>query len=223
MVKLSNESESATNIELEESAALWAVTADSGPAPQHAARRRSAADAAPPRRAPPGDRAASHFLRAYDRLPGQAGLIGVGPDPGTVFAYGAATARTARALRGFFHPAAGRRLLWHVEERDRTRKLTDHIDDPRPAAWWTTPSTASRSGSRPVWPALRAQVVHGDITLDNLLIDDGDVTGVLDLGDLTHSTLVFDIAAAFGSLAATLQGDDLLPHPAAGSSTATAR
>ena len=61
----------------------------------------------------------------------------------------------------------------------------------------------------PHWESLRAQVVHGDLTLDNLLVDDGAVTGVLDLGDLTHSTLVFDIASAFGSLAATLQGDDL--------------
>ena len=61
----------------------------------------------------------------------------------------------------------------------------------------------------PVWPALRAQVVHGDLTLDNLLVEDGEVTGVLDLGDLTHSTLVFDIAAAFGSLSSTLQGEAL--------------
>ncbi len=61
----------------------------------------------------------------------------------------------------------------------------------------------------PTWPALRAQVVHGDLTLDNLLVDDGDVSGVLDLGDLAHSTLVSDIAAAFGSLSATFEGTAL--------------
>ena len=75
----------------------------------------------------------------------------------------------------------------------------------------------------PTWDALRAQVVHGDITLDNLLIDDGDVTGVLDLGDLTHSTLVFDIAAAFGSLARDPAGRSPCSAPCGGSSTATAR
>ena len=60
-----------------------------------------------------------------------------------------------------------------------------------------------------MWSALRGQVVHGDITLDNLLIDDEEVTGVIDLGDLAHSTIVFDIAAALSSLAATLSGDAL--------------
>ena len=75
----------------------------------------------------------------------------------------------------------------------------------------------------PTWPALRAQVVHGDLTLDNLLVDDGDVTGVLDLGDLAHSTLVFDIAAAFGSLSCHPARERRCSAPFVCSSTATAR
>ena len=204
VVKLSNEAETATNIDLEESAARWAVAADPGlplstPLAVHGSRAHHGVVRHP-------ETGAAHFLRAYDRLPGQAGLVGTDLAPDTVFAYGAVTARTARALRGFFHPAAGRRLLWHVEERDRTRTLAHHIDDPTTRRLVEAAFDGFEERVAPTWAALRAQVVHGDITLDNLLIDDGDVTGVLDLGDLAHSTLVFDIAAAFGSLSATFEG-----------------
>src|SRR5438552_7560568 len=53
-----------------------------------------------------------HFVRLFERLHGRAG----GPelDDRALFAYGATHARLNLALRGFFHPAAGRKLLWHL-------------------------------------------------------------------------------------------------------------
>lgn len=207
VVKFSNQAESATNIELEETAALWAVTCDpalplSTPLALSGSDERHRVVQHP-------ETGASHFLRAYDRLPGQASLTGADLTSAAVFAYGAMTARTARAWRGFFHPAAARRLLWHVEERQRTRELTGLIGDPETRRLVEAAFDGFEARVAPIWATLRAQVVHGDITLDNLLIDGDVVTGVLDLGDLTHSTLVFDVAAAFGSLAATLQGQEL--------------
>lgn len=207
VVKLSNESESASNIDLEEAAALWAVSADpllplSTPLPVRGSESRHTTTRHP-------ETGASHFLRAYDRLSGRAGLEGGDLAADTVVAYGATTARTARALRGFFHPAAGRRVLWHVEERQKARRLVSHITDPAVRELVEAAFDRFEDRVAPTWPQLRAQVVHGDLTLDNLLIDGTQVTGVLDLGDLTHSTLVFDIASAFGSLSATLQGDAL--------------
>ena len=207
VVKLSNEAESESNIDLEESAAMWAVSADPGlplstPLAVIGGSARHAVVVHP-------ETGRSHFLRAYDMLPGRAGLTGADLSPAAVFACGATTARTARALRGFFHPAAGRKLLWHVEERDQTRRLTGHIDDATTRRLVEAAFAGFEERVAPVWSALRGQVVHGDITLDNLLIDDGEVTGVLDLGDLAHSTIVFDIAAALSSLAATLSGDAL--------------
>ncbi|HEY7598856.1 MAG TPA: aminotransferase class III-fold pyridoxal phosphate-dependent enzyme, partial [Candidatus Limnocylindrales bacterium] len=53
----------------------------------------------------------------------------------------------------------------------------------------------------PVLPALRAQVIHNDITLDNLLLDPGGaVTGIIDFGDMTHTALVLDVPATLQSL-----------------------
>jgi 4-aminobutyrate aminotransferase-like enzyme/Ser/Thr protein kinase RdoA (MazF antagonist) len=208
VVKLSNESESLTNIDLEESAARWAVDVDPD-LPLSTPRRVLTTDARHVVVEHPTT-GRSHVLRAYDRLPGRASLLGADLSGSTVVAYGAATARTARALRGFHHPALGRRLLWHAEERARTHELALHITDRETRDLVEAAYTGFEERVAPRWAGLRAQAVHGDLSLDNLLIDDdGGVSGVLDLGDLTHSTLVFDIAAAMGSLASTLAGDDL--------------
>ncbi len=58
-----------------------------------------------------------------------------------------------------------------------------------------------RTGVLPALPALRAQVIHNDLTLDNLLMDAaGRVTGVIDFGDMTHTPLVLDVPATLQSL-----------------------
>ena len=207
VVKLSNESENPSTIDLEEAAAVWAVTVDPGlplatPLPRAGTEVRHAVVEHP-------ETGSSHFLRAYDRLPGHVEPDGADLTAPTTVAYGATTGRTARALRGFFHPAAGRRVLWHVEERARTRELVEHVTDPVVRGLVERAYDGFEERVAPGWGGLRSQVVHGDLSLDNVLVDGEDVVGVLDLGDLTHSTLVFDIAAAIGSFASTMQGDRL--------------
>ena len=52
----------------------------------------------------------------------------------------------------------------------------------------------------PAWPRLRAQVVHGDLALDNVLLDErGFVCGIIDFGDLVHTALLVDLVAALAS------------------------
>ena len=121
MVKLSNESESGTNIDLEEAAALWAVAADPG-LPLSTPLAVSGAERPARGRRPPGDRGVALPPRLRPAARAGPSLSGADLTGSTVVAYGAMTARTARALRGFFHPAAGRRVLWHVEEREQTRR-----------------------------------------------------------------------------------------------------
>src|SRR5256886_2451292 len=53
----------------------------------------------------------------------------------------------------------------------------------------------------PRWPGLRAQVVHGDFNLDNVLFDDRDgVAGIVDFGDVSHTALAADFAIGLASL-----------------------
>ena len=58
----------------------------------------------------------------------------------------------------------------------------------------------------PALPGLRAQVIHGDMSLDNVLFsDDLRVSGIVDFGDMTHAPLVCDLAVA---VADVLHGRD---------------
>ncbi len=109
---------------------------------------------------------------------------------------GAATARTARALRGFFHPAGGSRSLdWEVRALPAVA-----------AAAGLAPDDPLREVVRrvtavlPALAALPGGIHHGDVTLTNLLATDGRVTGVIDFGDMHHTADVADLAVALTSV-----------------------
>ena len=74
----------------------------------------------------------------------------------------------------------------------------------------------------PRWGLLRAQVIHGDLTADNVLADDdGLITGIVDFGDMTHTALVADLASVLDSLASGRDRRRDVPRRAARASTAT--
>ncbi|MEX1262920.1 MAG: aminotransferase class III-fold pyridoxal phosphate-dependent enzyme [Actinomycetota bacterium] len=115
--------------------------------------------------------------------------------------YGACVARVGRALRGFFHPAARQVLLWDVRQAARLRPLLPHIEDPDARAAVERALDRFEERVAPVFDRLRAQVIHGDMTLDNVLLDErGSVTGVIDFGDMSHTALVCDLTSALDSL-----------------------
>ncbi|MGH3052438.1 MAG: aminotransferase class III-fold pyridoxal phosphate-dependent enzyme [Gaiellaceae bacterium] len=114
--------------------------------------------------------------------------------------FGTVAARVGRALRGFFHPAAQRSLIWDVKHASRLRPLLDFVDDPARVA------VAARALDRfdeqivPRLASLRAQVIHNDLTHDNVLVGpDLRPTAIVDFGDMTHSPLLFDLAVALAS------------------------
>ncbi len=62
----------------------------------------------------------------------------------------------------------------------------------------------------PQWPKLRGQLVHGDLTLDNVLIDEqGFISGIVDFGDMSYSALAIDLASVLDSLADERFDDEL--------------
>ena len=150
-----------------------------------------------------------HFARCFERLDGRKG----GPDlsDAAVRDFGAVHARLTLALRGFFHPAgAGRGLLWDQARAASLRPLTDAIGDPtrRRLVEAVLDRYDARVTSR--WQLLRAQVVHGDMSLDNVLLDAaGFISGIVDFGDITHSAQVGDFAIAVSSLIRGRPPDDV--------------
>ncbi len=110
------------------------------------------------------------------------------------------TARMGHALRGLFHPAAGRPLLWDLKRAPGLRPLLVHLEDPDRRA--LVRGVLDRF--EPLMPEverLRAQVVHNDLSLSNVLFDERhEVSGVLDLGDVAHTALMCDLVAAMTSV-----------------------
>jgi 4-aminobutyrate aminotransferase-like enzyme/Ser/Thr protein kinase RdoA (MazF antagonist) len=150
----------------------------------------------------------THLVRLFERLHGRDG----GPDlsDAAVRDYGVTHARLNLALRSFFHPAAGRQLLWDLAHAASLRPLTEAIaDGPRRRL---VEDMLDRYDARvaPRWPRLRLQVVHGDLNLDNVLLDvAGRISGIVDFGDVSHTAQVADFAIALASIMRGRPPDDI--------------
>ncbi|TMK84345.1 MAG: aminotransferase class III-fold pyridoxal phosphate-dependent enzyme, partial [Actinobacteria bacterium] len=118
-----------------------------------------------------------------------------------LFDWGAVVARLGRALRGFFHPAAGYEILWDIRRAPRLRPLLGFVPEGRQRALVERVLDRFDSGAGPVLNGLRAQVVHNDMSLDNVLVDGrGRITGITDFGDMTHTALVCDLAVTLADV-----------------------
>lgn len=144
----------------------------------------------------------THLVRLFTFLEGK-NAEATELDAEALRGFGSVTARLGRALRGFFHPAAGYEILWHVKHAPKLRPLLGHVED---AGWRAQVERVLDRFEQRVLPAfgdLRAQVIHNDMNLDNALLDErGRVTGITDFGDMTHTALVCDLAVAVADVVA---------------------
>jgi 4-aminobutyrate aminotransferase-like enzyme/Ser/Thr protein kinase RdoA (MazF antagonist) len=149
-----------------------------------------------------------HFVRLFERLHGHEG----GPELNdrALFDYGATHARLNLALRGFFHPAAGRNLLWHLQSTPELRPRASAIPDASRRQLAEKVIDRFEQRIAPRWAMLRAQVVHGDLNLDNVLLDDrGRISAIVDFGDVGFSAQVADFAVGLASLVRGRPNDDI--------------
>jgi len=151
-----------------------------------------------------------HFVRLFERMPGRAAAPGSDLDDRALRAYGETLARLGIALRGFFHPRAGRSFLWDTKNALGLRPLVSSIPDPRHRAIVDGLLDRYEQRVTPAWPRLRSQVIHGDFALDNALLDDRDrVVGIIDFGDIVHSALATDLASSLSSVLRTRDEEDV--------------
>lgn len=149
---------------------------------------------------------AGHLIYVLSFLPGD--LASSSPrNPASLRLIGGTLARLGRALRGFFDPATGGRgLLWDmrlvggltdavealpVAEQDRFRGLLDRF----------------QADVIPRLAGLRAQVIHGDLHEQNLILRPGggpdqQIAGIIDFGDMIHAPLIFDLTGSASDLMA---------------------
>ncbi len=121
-------------------------------------------------------------------------------DDGDLFVWGRTAASLGRALRGFFHPAAGYRIAWDIKRLPELRDWAQALDEePRRVVLDVISQHEQRV--TPSLPGLRAQVVHNDLSRGNVLVDDRHgISGITDFGDLTHTPLVCDLAVAIADV-----------------------
>jgi len=139
------------------------------------------------------------ITRMLSFLPGKL-LNDAQPTPQLLREVGATTAKLARSLRGFFHPAARHELLWDLTQVPLLQARTRHIEEPAHRRLVEHVFDHLIEQVLPVLGGFRAQVIHNDVSCQNTLVDGDRVTGVIDFGDLIHAPLVCDIAVPVSEL-----------------------
>src|SRR5207248_171549 len=123
----------------------------------------------------------------YDVLPGRSRIDATHLGDQALVAWGETTARLALALRGFTHSRARRTMVWDVQHALAARAMLGDIQGARERELVERTLDQFERTVSPVFPRLRAQVVHTDLTVDNALTDDaGLITGIVDFGDMSY-------------------------------------
>ena len=218
VLKVSNPAEDPAVLDMEAAAALHITAVDPGLRVAVPWRPLDTGDPGPARpgdgldrlRAEWVDGGVAHSVRLYDFLPGHSRIEAAQLNDAALIAWGETAARLARALRGFTHARAHRTMLWDVQHALAARAMLDDIRDPRERGLVGRVLDQFEQTVVPVWPRLRAQVAHTDLTVDNTLTDDaGLITGIVDFGDMSYTALISDLASALDSLGTGRDGDEL--------------
>ena len=141
-------------------------------------------------------------LRVLTFLPGRL-LSDAQPTPAQVRGIGAMLAQLSMALKDFTHPRQDRLLIWDLQRFHRMRPLLDYVGDRASASLARRIFDQFDEHVRPTLPLLTKQVVHGDFSRYNVLVDDevpGYVRGVIDFGDVVRTAVVFDVAVGMANL-----------------------
>jgi 4-aminobutyrate aminotransferase-like enzyme/Ser/Thr protein kinase RdoA (MazF antagonist) len=215
ILKVSNASEDPDVLDMEAAVALHVTAVDPGLRVALPWRPAATGDPGPARA---GDEPArlrarwqEHWTRLYDVLPGSSRIVATELSDAALVAWGETTARLGQALNGFVHPSARRVMPWDVQHTLRARAMLDDIRDPAARAAVERVLDEFERRVTPVWPRLRAQVAHTDLSVDNTLTDEsGFITGIIDFGDMSHTALITELASVFDSVCGGRDGDELL-------------
>jgi 4-aminobutyrate aminotransferase-like enzyme/Ser/Thr protein kinase RdoA (MazF antagonist) len=135
------------------------------------------------------------IAQLFTYLPGRhAGRDELGAE--ALFGWGRSVARLARSLRGYFHQAADYEIQWDLR---RTASLRErlHVLGEQEAGLVLPVIERFESKVAPVLLGLRAQLVHNDMSRQNVLVDERlEVVGITDFGDMTFAPLICDLAIA---------------------------
>lgn len=123
---------------------------------------------------------------------------------------GSSLARLGRALQDFDHPRADRMLLWDLKHFHRMRPLLEYVDDEQKRFLAEDIFDQFDEKVVPVLDTLTSQVVHGDFSPFNVIINpdkDEYVTGIIDFGDVVRTPVIFDLSVTMANLLGAVPGN----------------
>ncbi len=162
------------------------------------------------------------YARILTYLPGGT-LSGDGYlNPARVAAMGALAGRICRALNDFDHPGVDRVLQWDLRHALRTVEvLAEHVTDSHRREAVEAAAETAWASIADLAEDLPVQVIHGDLTDDNVVCGWGDShdlgghpDGVIDFGDLTRSWAVAELAVTVSAVLRHEGGDPAAALPA---------
>jgi hydroxylysine kinase len=116
---------------------------------------------------------------------------------------GAMLGRVDVALERFAHPADRRELVWDIRHFHELEELADNIPSAEHRQLADAVFRLFETTVVPMLGELESQVIHGDYSPYNVVVDEGRddyVTGVIDFGDTMRSAVIFDPAVAMANL-----------------------
>jgi 4-aminobutyrate aminotransferase-like enzyme/Ser/Thr protein kinase RdoA (MazF antagonist) len=137
--------------------------------------------------------------------------------PGQVAALGDLAGRTCRALAAFDHPGVDRVLQWDLRHSRRTVEvLAAHVGDAHRRLTVESAAEVAWQVLAGLAADLPVQVIHGDITGDNVVCSDGrgEPDGLIDFGDLMRSWTVAELAVTVATLLRHHGGEPAATLPA---------
>jgi hydroxylysine kinase len=144
----------------------------------------------------------TRILRVFEFING-AVWAQTNPDGEQLIKLGEVLGRIDVALAAFAHPADRRGLVWDIRHFHELKALVDDMPDGQHRQLANNVFELFDKAVVPRLGDLEAQVIHGDYSPYNVVVDeqqDHYVTGVIDFGDTMRSAVIFDPAVALANL-----------------------
>ncbi len=101
------------------------------------------------------------------------------------------------AFQDFSHPGDSQELLWDTQRADELRGLLVHVDDSNIRSLLEAVFDDFDNRVKPALASLPSQVIHNDAHGENVLLGEtGEVTGIIDFGDMLRAPRIIDVSTA---------------------------
>ena len=94
------------------------------------------------------------------------------------------------------YPIMARQWEWDIQYLDLNKKYINDIPNARDRNTVSYFFQQFEENVRPLLPELRKQIIHNDANEWNVLTKNGEISGIIDFGDLAHSPLINELAVA---------------------------